>query len=148
MMTAAELLASLRRRGVEFVAVGDKVRWRPKAGVTTEEHGMIVSHKAEVIEILSASNQGQSPPAQPDHWHRWDAVVWPPACLEAERLFGQRHARLFPLLGHKYKPPGRVHTTLGPGFLLAVSAVRTQVALQDDPKGAAAALAPWEVWPA
>lgn len=48
---------------------------------------------------------------------------WPPECMGSQNRFGQRHARLFPLLG-------RVVSTLsGPGVLVQVSANRATVEL-------------------
>lgn len=51
---------------------------------------------------------------------------WPPESVTAERLFGQPHAKLFPLIGRKVKTPA------GPGTLLQVFAERVTVLLDSD----------------
>jgi len=48
---------------------------------------------------------------------------WPPESLDAEKRFGQSHAKLFPFLGRK------VRTPVGPGTLLQVFAHRVTVLL-------------------
>jgi len=52
--------------------------------------------------------------------------VWPPASLDAERRFGQPHARLFELVG------GKVRTPEGPGTLLQVFSDRATVLLDSE----------------
>jgi hypothetical protein len=90
-----------------------------------------------------------SPP--PDPWILWDAVSWPERCLESERRFGQRQARLYPLIqvrrGDRMFCSGRVQTTRGPGVLLSILADQAAVALDAGPKGKVVLLKPWEVWP-
>jgi hypothetical protein len=50
-------------------------------------------------------------------------IGWPPESRDAERRFGQPHARLFPFIGRKVRTPG------GPGTLLQVFADRVTVLL-------------------
>jgi hypothetical protein len=76
---------------------------------------------------------------------RWRAAAWPAACLESERLFGQPHARLFPLLSRP-DLDRRVDTPGGPGRLLSVFAEEVQVALAGK-AGVVAFLKPWDVVP-
>ena len=51
---------------------------------------------------------------------------WPPASLDAERRFGQPHAKLFPFLGRKVRTPA------GAGTLLQVFAERVTVLLDSE----------------
>lgn len=51
---------------------------------------------------------------------------WPPASRDAERRFGQPHAKLFPFLGRKVRTPE------GPGTLIQVFAERVTVLLDSD----------------
>jgi TubC N-terminal docking domain len=52
-MTAVELVATLRARGVVLVPVGDRLRFRPGEAVTPEEREMLVALKPEVMAILA-----------------------------------------------------------------------------------------------
>lgn len=52
--------------------------------------------------------------------------AWPPASLDAERRFGQQHARLFPFLGRKVRTPA------GPGTLVQVFSERVTVLLDSE----------------
>jgi tubulysin polyketide synthase-like protein len=51
-MTVAELLATLRERGVTLVAAGNCLRYRPAAPVTAEERAALVRHRGAVLECL------------------------------------------------------------------------------------------------
>jgi hypothetical protein len=51
---------------------------------------------------------------------------WPPASLDAERRFGQAHAKLFPFIGRKVRTPA------GPGTLLQVFSERVTVLLDSE----------------
>lgn len=51
-MTANDLLSELRRRGIELVAAGDRLRYRPKDAVTPELREAILAHKAEIMRLL------------------------------------------------------------------------------------------------
>jgi hypothetical protein len=57
---------------------------------------------------------------------RCTEIAWPPASSDAERRFGQPHARLFPFLGRKVRTPA------GPGTLLQVFAERVTVLLDSE----------------
>jgi hypothetical protein len=65
---------------------------------------------------------------------------WPPESLDAERRFGQPHARLFPFIGRKVRTPG------GPGVLLQVFAELVTVAL-DSELSKCAVFVPGEIEP-
>lgn len=52
-MTAQQLVATLRARGVEFQAHGDRLRFRPGEAVTPEEREMLAAFKPEVLALLA-----------------------------------------------------------------------------------------------
>jgi len=56
---------------------------------------------------------------------------WPLVSLDAERRFGQPHAKLFPFIGRKVRTPA------GPGTLLLVFADRVTVVLDSELSGCA-----------
>lgn len=68
------------------------------------------------------------------------SAAWPPASLDAERRFGQPHAKLFPFIGRKVRTPA------GPGTLLQVFAERVTVVLDSQLKRCAR-FAPGEIEP-
>ena len=51
-MTAGELVETLRTRGVELEAVGDRLRFRPGEAVTPKEREALRRQKAEVLRLL------------------------------------------------------------------------------------------------
>jgi hypothetical protein len=74
-----------------------------------------------IDELKAGTWQAQSPrPAQVEE------AGWPPASLDAERRFGQPHAKLFPFIGRKVRTPS------GPGTLLQVFAERVTVLLDSE----------------
>jgi hypothetical protein len=52
--------------------------------------------------------------------------AWPPASQDADRRFGQPHAKLFPFIGRK------VQTPAGPGTLLQLFSKRVTVVLDSE----------------
>lgn len=52
-MTATELLGELHRRGIEVVAVRDKLRFRPRKAVSLDLLAALATHKAEIIAALT-----------------------------------------------------------------------------------------------
>jgi hypothetical protein len=143
-VAVTDVLDELKARGVEVVAVGDKLRWHPASAVPPALRQRIIGNKPALLELLGQAGRVAAA------WKYWDAVTWPARCLESEQLFGQRHARLFPLIkGGSYPgaPTGWVMTSRGPGKLLAVAADVCLVALDEGPKRRATFLPPNEVWP-
>ena len=69
---------------------------------------------------VSRKQQEESPAQEPSAKSRppLRVDVWPSASLDAERRFGQPHAKLFPFLGRK------VRTPIGVGTLIQVFADR------------------------
>jgi hypothetical protein len=108
-MTVPELLATLRRAGIEVSVREDRLRIEaPRGAVTPEIHRALVDHKPELIAALSVPRR---------------SPTWPPESLDAERQFGGPHARLYPFLGRT------VETSSGPGRLLQVFSERAAVLL-------------------
>jgi hypothetical protein len=52
-MTAVQLVATLRARGVELVPAGNRLRFRPGEAVTSEEREMLAAVKGEVLAMLA-----------------------------------------------------------------------------------------------
>lgn len=52
--TVVDLLDRLRARGVELVAAGDRLRFRPADALTADELEALRRHKAEVLALLTA----------------------------------------------------------------------------------------------
>jgi hypothetical protein len=52
MGAASDLLADLTQRGIELVAEGDRLRYRPRSAVTPELAQRLRTHKAELLAIL------------------------------------------------------------------------------------------------
>ncbi len=128
-MSARALLAELNRLGVELRADGDRLRYAgPEETITEELLEKLKAHKAELLALLRR-NRAATPKSQ-----RLAATldtqssVWPQECLDAERRFGHRAARLYPLLNR------RVQTSRGPGKLWQVMAGRAGVVLDEEPK--------------
>lgn len=53
MTPAAQLVAELRARGVELVAAGDRLRYRPVDAVTPNEIEVMRAFKPEILRILT-----------------------------------------------------------------------------------------------
>ena len=63
-MTAAALVADLRKRGVALAVAGDRLHWRAPKGVMIDEmREALRRHKPQVLEILTAHRQGHTPSA-------------------------------------------------------------------------------------
>jgi hypothetical protein len=108
-VTARELLATLRRSGIELTVHGGRLRVEaPRGAVTPELRRELREHKPELIAELSC------------------LTGWPPESLDAERSFGAPCARLYPFLGRT------VETPAGPGRLLQVFSERAAVLLDGD----------------
>ena len=114
-MTAAELLAQLHASSVRLTVNDGRLRYRAPAGVLTPDLlEALAEHKAAVLAWLATA-----------------AAPWPAACLEAERRFGQPHARLFPLIGQTVSTPN------GAGVLCQVFRDRAAVVVGVDLAGLA-----------
>ncbi len=53
-VTAQHLLDTLRHRGVELVAVGEGLRYRPASALTPDEVELLRAHKTELVRVLTA----------------------------------------------------------------------------------------------
>jgi len=64
-MTVTELLADVTRRGIELVADGDRLRYRPRSAVTADLAERLKTHKAELLAILGhGGDPGVAPVGQ------------------------------------------------------------------------------------
>lgn len=122
-MTTHELLAELKRSGVVVSLAGDRLRVEAPTGTVTEDlRRLLVEHKPELMAVLAEEED------------------WRAEALEAERRFGHRAARLYPLIGTS------VVTGRGRGRLLQVFSERVAVVLDREP-GRVTYLLPSEVRP-
>jgi hypothetical protein len=131
-MTAETLVAQLEQVGVLLIVEGDKLRLQapPDKVPLPETIAELRENKTAVLEYLRervkpAQNQFSSFPT-PRAWQTEKLECWPAESVEAERRFGQPHARLFPFIGRKVRTPG------GPGTLLQVFAERVTVLLDSE----------------
>ena len=60
MDTAAELLLTLRSSGVTLVAMGDRIRYRPREAVSPEMLAAIAAHKTALLGLLREQVPAQS----------------------------------------------------------------------------------------
>jgi hypothetical protein len=61
-MTALDLLTELQGRGVELVAAGDKLRYRPRSAVEPDLLPVMREHKADILRMLA--QRPAAPPQQ------------------------------------------------------------------------------------
>ncbi|HVC35367.1 MAG TPA: hypothetical protein VNL16_17785 [Chloroflexota bacterium] len=55
-MTALDLLADLRSRGIELQTDGDQLRYRPADALTEADRALLAGHKAELLLLLAAES--------------------------------------------------------------------------------------------
>ena len=72
-MTAAELLASLEKRGITVIAHNGNVRYKPRGALSVDELAYIRAHKLEMLAALEALEAMRSKPhAECEHlWGDW-----------------------------------------------------------------------------
>ena len=108
MTEVAALVAQLSARGVLIEATGNNLHIDAPQGVITPTILESLRERMnEIFELLS---------------------LWPKACLETERCFGSRHARLFPLIDKQ------VQTPEGWGILWRVFTYSAGVVLESRPQ--------------
>jgi hypothetical protein len=128
-MKAGTLVAALERRGASLKTDGGKLKLLAPVGMAPDAETIaeLRKNKTAVLEYLRDREQhaeiqfsGFSSPTarQTEKLERW-----PPESLDAERRFGQPHAKLFPFIGRKVRTPA------GPGTLIQVFAERVTVLL-------------------
>ena len=62
-MTAPQILAEVRARGVELAAVGDRLRYRPVTAVPPELLEELRQNKPELLRLLAAAREIAAPAA-------------------------------------------------------------------------------------
>jgi hypothetical protein len=60
-VNALQLLADLQACGIELAVAGNRLRWRPRDALTDTDRQSLARHKAELLALLSASGEVQSP---------------------------------------------------------------------------------------
>jgi hypothetical protein len=108
-----QIIARLEDGGGRLELAGDRIGYSVPSG-NPEAQKLLAElrkHREEVAEFLR---------------RRAEEKKWPDASLDAERRFGQSHAKLFPYLGRKVRTPG------GPGTLIQVFADRVTVVLDSE----------------
>ena len=114
MTNLAEIVSRLEKGGGKLALEGERIRYSIPCG-DSEVLALLAelrNHRDGVMGLLRQRAAGQG--------------NWPSASADAERRFGQPHARLFPFLGRK------VWTPVGPGTLLQVFADRVTVLLDSE----------------
>lgn len=106
-MKLKALLEEAEQRGIQLGLQEGRVHYRaPKGAMSEELREAFSEHKSEILRLLHASFDLEKVSARTPQ-----RSTWPAGCLESQRRFGQRHARLFPLIKKK------VQTPLGSGLL-------------------------------
>jgi len=77
---ATDLLTDLGRLGVELVADGDRLRYRPQSALTPDLADRLRSHKAELLAILGSTVRPEAAnlPIGPGASIRWEESIDPP----------------------------------------------------------------------
>lgn len=109
-----QIVSRLEQSGGTLVLAGDRIRYSVPSGDIEALSWLaeLRKHRERVMKLLRQREANES--------------NWPPASPDAERRFGQPHARLFPSLGRKVRTPG------GSGTLLQVFADRVTVLLDTE----------------
>jgi hypothetical protein len=113
MTAASKLLQDLRSRGVEFAAVGDRLRWRPRHLLTAEEREAIVSLKNDLLAVLREAEAPvmAEPPAEAGLEL---AFVDPPPVRRQDDLCPTMAVRPDPAWPISAPPPGKRTATAKP----------------------------------
>lgn len=64
-MTAADVLADLRRQGFVLMAVEQRLRVEPKARLTPELRSLLTTHKTELVRLVAANQGDRAPMIEP-----------------------------------------------------------------------------------
>ena len=131
-MTAETLVMALEQEGVRLRVEGERLELEaPADRVPTQKTiAGLRENKAAVVEYLRGRSKSQeiqfSSFSDPIGWKTEKLERWPAESFEAERRFGQAHAKLFPFLGRKMRTPA------GPGTLIQVFAERVTILLDSE----------------
>jgi hypothetical protein len=109
-----EIVSRLEKGGGTLILDGDRIRY------------CVPSSDTEVLALLAELRKHRDGVKGLLRQRAAGKQSWPPASLDAERRFGQPHAKLFPFLGRKVRSPA------GPGTLLQVFAERVTVLLDSE----------------
>lgn len=114
MTDLADVVSRLERGGGKLALDGERIRYSIPGG------------DIEALALLAELRQHRDGVKALLAQRATDQSSWTPASADAERRFGQPHARLFPFLGRKVRTPN------GPGTLLQVFADRVTVLLDSE----------------
>jgi len=109
-----QIVSRLEESGGTLLLNGDRILYSVPKG-NPEAQSLLAElrkHRERVMELLQQRDANQH--------------EWPPESFEAERRFGQAHAKLFPFLGRKVRTPA------GSGTLIQVFADRVTVVLDTE----------------
>ena len=79
MTRSEDLVAKLTARGVELVAVGNRLRFRPQASVTSEDLALLRRHKAELLRLVGEDTHGAAASV--------GLNGWPLDCIDLSQLW-------------------------------------------------------------
>ena len=127
-MSIQALLTELDQLGVKLEADGDRLLYAgPQEAISPELIKRLKVHKTDLLALLQRGEK-DIPKDQPTSSISFSPSRWPVECLEAERRFGHRAARLYPLLTRI------VGTSQGPGRLWQVFTGQAGVVLDSHPE--------------
>jgi hypothetical protein len=146
-MTVEAIVATLEQEGIRLRIDGEKLKLQAPADRVPgpETIAGLRENKAAILEYLRArvcSPEIQFVSLLDPKARKTDKLAhWPSDSLDAERRFGQPHAKLFPFIGHKVRTPS------GPGTLIQVFAERVTVLLDSERDGSCARFLPADISP-
>ena len=127
-MSIQALMTELDQLGVKLEADGDRLLYAgPQEAISPELIKRLKAHKTDLLALLQRGEKDM-PRDQPTSSISIRLSRWPVECLEAERRFGHRAARLYPLLKQI------VGTSQGPGRLWQVFTGQAGVVLDSHPE--------------
>ena len=127
-MRIQALLTELHLLGVKLEADGNRLRYAgPNGAISPKLIEHLKPHKIDLLVLLQRVEKDK-PKGCPASLVGTRESRWPVECLDAERRFGHRAARLYPLINR------RVETQQGTGKLWQVFSEQAGVVLESHPE--------------